>query len=72
MLGQLRLSVTAAIDQYVKLTQTVFSNTKHLPFGSKFSATKLEKAMKDIISKYGSGNADMRMLDKKNGQTCKM
>ncbi|KII83594.1 hypothetical protein PLICRDRAFT_444669 [Plicaturopsis crispa FD-325 SS-3] len=70
LLGRLRLTVDKAIEEYVKLTQTVFSETKQWSRSrTKYSANKLQNSMKDIINS-SSGDAEMRMLNDSNG--CKI
>lgn len=63
LLGRLRLSVPEAIDKYRQLAQEVFSDQKLLLGDGKFKASKLEKAIKDVIEwKLGKGRANERMF----------
>ena len=64
------MPVDEAIAHYGTLTERVFSTVK--PFGrdGKFSATKFEEVIKQIVQER-TGNADERMMDTE-GAGCKM
>ena len=70
------MSVEEAIETYQHLVKEVFSKpkvTRFMPFGDgKFSASNLEKVLKEIIrSKLGDENTKM-MVSNNNHTTCKM
>lgn len=50
MLGRLRMSVADAISAYDKLAQDVFAETKRTGQDGKFKASRLEAAIKKIVS----------------------
>jgi hypothetical protein len=63
LLGRLRLSVAEAIDKYRQLAKDVFSDRKLWVKDGKFKASKLEKAIKDVVEwKLGKGQAEERMF----------
>ncbi len=58
MLGRLRMSVDEAIEVYPKISKEVISQPKWTTGEGRFSATKLEQAIKEIIQiKLGDANA---------------
>jgi len=61
MLGRLGMSLENTISHYANLTEEVFSD-KQTGGDGKFKASKLEKAIKDIV-KAETGQEDERMLD---------
>lgn len=64
LLGRLRLTVAEAIDKYRQLAGDVFSDRKFLVQDGKFKASKLEKAIKDVVEwKLGNGHAQERMFE---------
>ena len=63
LLGRLRLSVPEAIEKYRLLAKQVFSEKKHFVKDGKFKASKLEKAIKEVVEwKLGEGRAEERMF----------
>jgi len=64
------MSVTEAIEFYGTLAETVFADVKVIGGHSKLKATKLEDAMKKIVTER-TGNADERMMDTREGEVCK-
>jgi hypothetical protein len=62
MLGRLRMSIDDAIKYYDFLTRKVFSDGKKVIGSSKFKATALEDAIKEMV-KATTGDADSPMLD---------
>ena len=73
MLGRLHMSVDEAIETYQHLVKEVFAKPKLMTSGNeKFSASNLEKVLKEIIkSKLGDENTKLMVSD--NDQTtCKM
>jgi hypothetical protein len=71
MLGRLRMSVDEAIVKYAEFAERVFSEGT-VPFArdERFSASKLEGAVKQIVSEY-TGEAHERMLDTRSEGACK-
>ncbi|KAL5635601.1 hypothetical protein ACGC1H_004414 [Rhizoctonia solani] len=64
MLGRLRMSVSDAIEAYVKLSDRIFSQYKHRWQEGKFKASLLEGAIKEIVSEQSSSDGeDTRMFD---------
>ncbi|KAJ7113901.1 acyl transferase/acyl hydrolase/lysophospholipase [Mycena epipterygia] len=64
MLGRLRMSVEDAISAYDQLAQEVFSETKFIGQDGKFKASRLEAAVKRIVSeKSVSRNPEEPMKD---------
>ncbi|KAL5635602.1 hypothetical protein ACGC1H_004415 [Rhizoctonia solani] len=64
MLGRLRMSVSDAIEAYVKLSDRIFSQHKHKWQEGKFKASLLENAIKEIVSEQSSSDGeDTRMFD---------
>lgn len=80
MLGRLKMSVEQAIDEYRDLAKGVFSSRKSGIKEGIYYATKLEKAIQDVVERYGTpkldtGNADpnLKLLEpESNGRTCKV
>jgi hypothetical protein len=72
-LGRLRLSVPEAIDKYRLLAKEVFSDRKSPGKDGTFKASKLEKAIEDVIeSKLGPGTAQEKMFERENyNHSCK-
>jgi hypothetical protein len=71
LLGRLRLSVPEAIDKYRLLAKQVFSDKKSPGKDGCFKASKLEKAIKDVVEeKLGKGHEDERMFIS-NRSSCK-
>lgn len=62
MLGRLGMSIDEAISAYEALTQTVFAHPKSTTGEGKFSAKKLEDAVKSVI-KSKLGDTDAKLLD---------
>ncbi|CAE6425927.1 unnamed protein product [Rhizoctonia solani] len=64
MLGRLRMTVSEAIEAYVKLSDRIFSKHKHRWQEGKFKASSLEDAIKEIVSEQSSSEGeDTRMFD---------
>ncbi|OGM47679.1 putative kinesin [Aspergillus bombycis] len=65
MLGRLEMSVDECIDTYVKLISTVFEKKSRWPVNlsgnvrSRFDATKLESAIKDVVTSHGAKETDL-------------
>ena len=71
MLGRLRMSVNDAIVRYATFAKAVFSNVKKFGGDGKFSASKFEEAIKELVRER-TGNPDERMLDQRSeGAGCK-
>ncbi|KAJ7347951.1 FabD/lysophospholipase-like protein, partial [Mycena albidolilacea] len=71
MLGRLRMSVEDAIKVYGELSKDVFSDVKPPGSDGRFKASKLEKAIKQIVrAKSASQNPDERLEDTRNN-ACK-
>ncbi|KAI9869902.1 MAG: hypothetical protein M1830_004948, partial [Pleopsidium flavum] len=73
LLGRLRLSVREAIDKYRVLSKEVFSDKKSPGKDGTFKASKLEKAIKDVMeAKLGAGRAEEKMfVSEGDSQACK-
>jgi hypothetical protein len=63
MLGRLRLSVDDAIGHYSQFAKHVFSEKKWKGQDGTFKATKLEEAIKTIVTSSGKRQADELMMD---------
>jgi hypothetical protein len=63
MLGRLRLSVDDAIGHYSQFAKHVFSEKKWKGQDGTFKATKLENAIKKIVTSSGERQADELMMD---------
>ncbi|RMZ47111.1 hypothetical protein AFCA_007013 [Aspergillus flavus] len=65
MLGRLEMSVDECIDRYIKLISTVFEKKSRWPVSlsgnirSRFDATKLESAIKDVVTSHGAEETDL-------------
>lgn len=65
MLGRLEMSVDECIDTYVNLIRTVFEKKSRWPVNlsgsvrSRFDATKLENAVKDVVTSHGAKETDL-------------
>jgi predicted acylesterase/phospholipase RssA len=71
MLGRLRMSVADAIGAYENLAQGVFSETKYFFQDGKFKASRLEAAIKTIVSqKCPSRDPEELMNDSSVEQSC--
>jgi hypothetical protein len=62
LLGRLRLSVPEAINKYGLLAKQVFSEKKPRGKDGTFKASKLEKAIKDVVKEICEGGADEKMF----------
>ena len=63
LLGRLRLSVSQAIEKYGALSKHVFSEQKPGWKDGRFKASKLEEAIRNVLTEtLGDGRADERML----------
>jgi uncharacterized protein (UPF0335 family) len=72
MLGRLRMSVEDAIKAYGQLTKEVFSDVKSPGSDGRFKASKLEKAIKEIVrAKSASQDPEEKLEDNQNN-ACKM
>ncbi|KAJ7703354.1 acyl transferase/acyl hydrolase/lysophospholipase [Mycena olivaceomarginata] len=72
MLGRLRMSVEDAIKVYGELSKEVFSHVKSPGSAGRFKASKLEKAIKQIVrGRSASQNPEERSEDTRNN-ACKM
>ncbi|KAF5855336.1 hypothetical protein ETB97_009428 [Aspergillus alliaceus] len=64
MLGRLEMSVDDCIETYVKLIRTIFEKKSRWPVNlsgnikSRFDATKLEKAIKEVVASQGAKETD--------------
>ena len=61
MLGRLGMSAEKAANRYGTLVRTVFSDVKHTGGDGRFKATKLERAIKEIV-KEQTGQENARMM----------
>ncbi|KAB8219792.1 hypothetical protein BDV33DRAFT_204096 [Aspergillus novoparasiticus] len=65
MLGRLEMSVDECIDRYIKLISTVFEKKSRWPVNlsgnirSRFDATKLESAIKDVVTSHAAEETDL-------------
>ncbi|KAE8132049.1 hypothetical protein BDV38DRAFT_225645 [Aspergillus pseudotamarii] len=65
MLGRLEMSVDECIDTYVKLISTIFEKKSRWPVNlsgnikSRFDSTKLESAIKDVVTSHGAKETDL-------------
>jgi hypothetical protein len=65
------MSVDEAIKQYAMFAQRVFSDVKKSAGDGRFSASKFEEAVKEIVSEC-TGNPDERMMNaRSDGAMCK-
>ena len=71
MLGRLRMDVDTAIDSYNNLARQVFSDPKRWLADGRFKATKLEAAIKSVVSDV-TGNPDESLLDVSSSPVCRM
>ncbi|KAJ7819764.1 hypothetical protein B0H14DRAFT_1352067 [Mycena olivaceomarginata] len=72
MLGRLRMSVEDAVKAYGQLAKEVFSDVKPLGSDGRFKASKLEKAIKEIVrAKSALQDPEERLEDTRNN-ACKM
>ncbi|KAJ7367478.1 hypothetical protein DFH08DRAFT_927989 [Mycena albidolilacea] len=72
MLGRLRMSVEDAVNAYGQLAKEVFSDVKPLGSDGRFKASKLEKAIKQIVrTRSASQNPEEKLEDTRNN-ACKM
>jgi hypothetical protein len=62
LLGRLRMSATEALEIYVKLAGDVFSKKNSKLKGNAFEATRLEKAIKDVVADR-LGGRDEKMIE---------
>ncbi|KAJ7886246.1 FabD/lysophospholipase-like protein [Mycena olivaceomarginata] len=71
MLGRLRMSVEDAVKAYGQLAKEVFSDVKPLGSDGRFKASKLEKAIKEIVrAKSALQDLEERLEDTRNN-ACK-
>ena len=71
MLGRLRMTVDDAIEAYQQLAGKVFKDVKWTTSDSKFKATELEKAIKEIVKlNTGMEDSETRLLD--DNTACKV
>ncbi|KAJ7819757.1 hypothetical protein B0H14DRAFT_2600393 [Mycena olivaceomarginata] len=71
MLGRLRMSVEDAVKAYGQLAKEVFSDVKPLGSDGRFKASKLEKAIKEIVrAKSALQDPEERLEDTQNN-ACK-
>ena len=70
MLGRLQMDVDTAINCYNNLAQQVFSDPKQWPGDGRFKATKLEEAIKSVVS-VATGNPDESLLDVGSSSVCR-
>ena len=70
MLGRLRMDIATAIDSYNNLAEQVFSNPKRWLTDGKFKATKLEAAIKSVVSDV-TGNPEEPLLEVSNAVVCR-
>ena len=70
MLGRLRMDIVTAIDSYNNLAEQVFSDPKRWLADGKFKATKLEAAIKCVVSDV-TGNPEEPLLEVSNAAVCR-
>ena len=71
MLGRLRMDVLTAINTYNNLAEQVFSDPKRWPVDGRFKATKLEEAIKSVVSGV-TGNPEEPLLEVSNAAVCRV
>jgi hypothetical protein len=73
MLGRLRMSVDEAIKCYGAISQEVFSNPNFVSIGrgSKFSAAKLERAIKRVVQEKTGKEDELLINTQPEGRECK-
>jgi phage-related protein len=72
MLGRLRMSTDQVRDEYINLGKKVFKKTKSFTKDGNFKASALEKAIKEVVRKYGmGGNSEELLLDERRDGICK-
>ncbi|KAE8385569.1 hypothetical protein BDV23DRAFT_16028 [Aspergillus alliaceus] len=65
MLGRLEMSVDDCIETYIKLISTIFEKKSRWPVNlsgnirSRFDATKLESAIKEVVTSHGAKEMDL-------------
>jgi len=65
------MSTTEALTEYNQLARYIFGDKKWAFQDGAFKATRLEKAIKEIVERYaGDDNSDM--LDLRGDSVCKM
>jgi len=69
MLGRLRMDIVTAIDSYNNLAEQVFSDPKRWPADGRFKVTKLEAAIKSVVSDV-TGNPEEPLLEVSNAAVC--
>jgi hypothetical protein len=72
MLGRLRMSVEDAVKAYGQLAKEVFSDVKPLGSDGRFKASKLEKAIKEIVRAKSALQDPEEMLEDTRNSACKM
>ncbi|CAE6365136.1 unnamed protein product [Rhizoctonia solani] len=72
MLGRLRMPINAVIEQYIKLTEKVLSETKYSWQDGIFKATLLEEATKNIIHRYSEPRDKETLLLDTRPDSCKV
>ncbi|KAJ7895905.1 hypothetical protein B0H14DRAFT_542649 [Mycena olivaceomarginata] len=72
MLGRLRMSVEDSKKAYGQLTKEVFSDVKFHRSDGKFKASKLEKAIKQIVKTYSASHNPEDKLEDIGDNACKM
>jgi len=65
------MSTTDALSAYKQFAKYVFGDKKWACQDGSFKATRLEKAINDIVEKY-SANSGSEMLDSRGDCVCKM
>ena len=73
MLGRLRMSVNEAIQCYGTISQEVFSQPNFMPIGggSKFSAARLERAIKRVVQERTGTEDELLINGQSEGRECK-
>ncbi|KAF8218140.1 FabD/lysophospholipase-like protein [Mycena galopus ATCC 62051] len=71
MLGRLRMSVKDAVKAYGELSKEVFSEVKSQGCNGRFKASKLEKAIKRIVSNHSTSRNSEESLKDIQHDSCK-
>ncbi|KAJ7830946.1 acyl transferase/acyl hydrolase/lysophospholipase [Mycena olivaceomarginata] len=72
MLGRLRMSIEDSKKAYGQLAKEVFSDVKFHGSDGKFKASKLEKAIKQIVKTYSTSHNPEDRLEDIQDNACKM
>ncbi|KAJ7845248.1 FabD/lysophospholipase-like protein [Mycena olivaceomarginata] len=72
MLGRLRMSIADSKEAYGRLAKEVFSDVKFQGSDGKFKASKLEKAIKQIVKTYSASHNPEDRLEDIQDNACKM